>query len=214
MKAIVVDLELTQNKDSTPKIIQIGAVLVDLRSNRILGVFNKICNPGELPNQFITNLTGITAEQVSSGTPLNEALDLFWRWVEQGKCKNLLIDWGGGDIACLKKSSEQLSVALPEKRVKHIDLKLYASLIRLSKTQKIRGGLKNTLNLFGHDFYPDESYQHDALYDALNTAFLLFHFLTMFQIQNLIAKTYNNNLNVLNLDLAKKTFEEIKNEKN
>ena len=76
MKTVVVDLELNQPSN---KIIQIGAVCIDTKSHKLISIFNQICNPeGELPSQYITNLTKITPEMVKNAEPLSDVLVQFW----------------------------------------------------------------------------------------------------------------------------------------
>jgi len=170
MKLIITDLELNQPSN---KIIQIGSVCVDTRSHKVLSIFNKLCNPGELPDQYITDLTKITPEQVSAAQPLAEVLTEHWNWFTNQGVNKRLGDWGTGDYAMLTKQSAERGVQIPE-RIKFIDIKLLAGILRESKGSKLKGGLLNTLKLFELQFYPSEAYCHNALYDAYNTARILF----------------------------------------
>lgn len=77
MNFVVLDLELTQNPGTTPKIIQIGAAKMNSRTGRVESTFSEICNPGEVPDAFITELTGISAEAVSGAKPIKEVLEAF-----------------------------------------------------------------------------------------------------------------------------------------
>ena len=171
MKAIIVDLELTQNPGQRPAIIQIGAVLVNTRAHQVLGIFNKITNPGQAPNAFITELTGITSKQVEEALPLREALQMFWKWIEDCQCSFTLYDWGAGDVAALREASRDLGVEVP--RLHILDLKEVSKMFRQAKDAKAKGGLSNTIELFGMKFH---GRPHDALDDAFNTAMLLFRF--------------------------------------
>lgn len=168
MKAIVVDLELTQN--GVPKIIEIGAVLVETKSHRVVDIFSKIANPGELPCSRITELTGITPVMVEQAPPLAQVLVEFWKFVEDSNCGKLLISWGQGDVEYLLKQSQELNVKAPY--VRSLDLKTMASFFRESANSKLKGGLKNTLELFGIEFHGT---QHLAVADSYNTAQLLFY---------------------------------------
>ena len=101
MKIVSVDLELCQPSNS---IIQIGSVHYDLKRKQKIDVFNEIANPGELPSEEITNLTGITKEAVAAARPLNEVLTSFWDWVKGRQVTNKsLITWGAGDVWLLRE---------------------------------------------------------------------------------------------------------------
>ena len=168
MKAIVVDLELTQN--GVPKIIEIGAVLVETKSHRVLDVFSKLANPGELPCERITNLTGITVPMIEQAPSLEQVLTEFWKFVEDSNCGKLLITWGQGDVEYLVSESDRCNVKVPY--VRSLDLKTMSAFFRESINTKLKGGLKNTLDLFG---IPFEGEQHRAFADSYNTAQLLFY---------------------------------------
>lgn len=175
MKIIVLDLEMNQPSN---KIIEIGAVLVDVKLKKILSEFSELCNPGELPSLEyklggginITELTGITPEMVSSADEASVVHDRFWRWVDACQCGGMLAGWGG-DVWELAGQSKAMGVSLSSKIRSH-DLKAFASFFRLAKGGKQRGGLANTLTMFD---LPFEGVAHRALIDAKNTAILLLH---------------------------------------
>ncbi|RYZ87952.1 MAG: hypothetical protein EOP04_10450, partial [Proteobacteria bacterium] len=108
---IAVDLELTQNEGSTQKIIEIGAIAFDHSSGKIKSVFSKTCDPGELPNDKITELTGITAEMIRDSAPLAEILQEFCKWVESMHAGRELITWGDGDVRALNEAARTLGLA-------------------------------------------------------------------------------------------------------
>lgn len=201
MKAIVLDLEMTNPSN---KIIQIGAVLVNTKSHQILDTFDMIANPGELPSEFITQLTGITSEMVANAQSLQTVLNLFWKWVEDCKCGKTLYAWGEGDIRYLEDQSRYQRVEVP--RLTTLNLKEMAALFRQAKDTKAEGGLKNTLQLFGMEFCGT---QHNALDDAFNTALLLFRFEEMINFACGVEKTHGNP-RVRNLDETIKQFRERK----
>ena len=199
MKAVVVDLELTQ---PNCKIIQIGAVLVNLKAQKVIDVFDIVCNPDELPNEFIEQLTGITKQDVSDGVPLNEALQSFWAWLEEAKCGNRLYEWGSGDSRCLIQQSNELNVEMT-KRPKIFDVKEMSGMFRQCFNAKSRGGLGNTINLLGMDFIGTP---HNALADALNTARVLFRFQQMIQTIANIEKQYGTPQTILNEKESNEVF--------
>lgn len=205
MKAIVVDLELTQNPGEKPTIIQIGACLINSKSHQIQGIFDEITNGGSEPNEFITQLTRITVEQVQAARPLRDVLIDFWKWVEEAGVGGSLFDWGGGDVRALREASRELNVEVP--RLHALDLKEMSKLFRQAKNAKAKGGLANTLSLFGMEFYKSEL-QHNALYDAVNTSFLLFRFEEIISFGIGVEKTHGNP-KVRNLNEARVEFEKL-----
>jgi DNA polymerase III epsilon subunit-like protein len=162
MNFVVLDLELTQNPGSTPKIIQIGAAKMNSRNGCVQSVFSEICNPGELPDAFITELTGITAEAVRDAKPLIEVVEAFWAWFSSQQVGGLIYQWGRGDTDQLLRASLALGVA-PHPKLQSFDLKQFAGPFRQAKNKSTRGGLKNTMSVFGLEFH---GRQHDALNDA------------------------------------------------
>jgi inhibitor of KinA sporulation pathway (predicted exonuclease) len=187
MKVAVVDLEFTQNPDSTPQIIQIGAVCGDIHGHTLISAFDMICNPGELPNAYITDLTGITPEQVQQGVPLVDALGDFWRWVENNQCTKLVIEWGGGDVESLEESSRNLNVRMP--RIFNLNLKLVAQVMRAHKGVKQKGGLGNTLELYDLPFI---GRPHNALHDAFNTFLLACKFESMWKFASDVEESHGS----------------------
>lgn len=162
MNFVVLDLELTQNPGTTPKIIQIGAAKMNSRTGRVESTFSEICNPGEVPDAFITELTGISAEAVSGAKPIKEVLEAFWAWFANQQVGGLIYQWGRGDTYDLVNASKAAEVA-PHPKTRSFDLKQFASPFRQAKKQSVVGGLKNTMSLFGLEFH---GRQHDALNDA------------------------------------------------
>jgi inhibitor of KinA sporulation pathway (predicted exonuclease) len=207
MKAIIVDLELTQNPGYKPAIIQIGAVLVNTKAHQILDTFNMISNPGQIPNDFIVNLTGITVDQVEKAKPLKDVLYWFWKWIEDSSCGGTLYDWGSGDVWALREASRDHAVEIP--RLHTLDLKEMSKLFRQAKDAKSKGGLSNTLELFDMKFH---GRPHDALDDAFNTALLLFRFEEMINFACSVERTHGSP-RIRNLTDAIKQFENLKDKK-
>ena len=218
MKQIVVDLELTQVNYRTPQIIQIGAVLINTKTFKVLDTFNMLARPEDNMDRVeglgdintpsgpstVTKLTGITADMVENATPLADVLELWWSWVGEAGAGYRLLDWGGGDMAQLKEQSDVRGITI-EKRINGLDLKQMFGPLRQMKEAKARGGLGNTLELFGLKFI---GRQHDALDDALNTAYLYLHFLSMVEKTFFMQKQLGNT-NFVEKEF-KRAYEEIK----
>lgn len=180
MKHIVVDLEMNpisrayseERKKCKNEIIEIGAVILD--DNYIeVGNFMTYVKPqlNDCIESKIVRLTNITYEKVENAPYFAEAFKMFIDF-----CKNV-----GSDIEiCQWSDSDRYQI------VKEIELKEYS----MSETEKEYMGkwvdfqhefgeqlglggqvsLKNALNYAGLDF---KGAEHDALFDARNTAELL-----------------------------------------
>lgn len=211
MKAIVVDLELTQVLDREACIIQIGAVLVNTKTQKILDKFDMIVRPdapedrveglGNIKGRIntnanherketITDLTGITAEMVENGTPTREALIQFLNWVDQCACGYRVGEWGGRDTAILQRDFAKYNLK-PNKRIKSLDIKRMVEPIRefVDPKAKLKGGLKNTMDLLGLKF---DGQQHNAYCDAKATAKLWLYILSVVEKSFYIIRQMNN----------------------
>ena len=172
MKIVVLDLELTQNQNSQPKIIQIGAATMNIAGKaEPIDTFSETSNPGELPDAFITELTGITAEAVLAAMPLADVLTAFWQWFERQKVGSVIYQWGEGDLRQLLEASRALGVTTPA-RVGSFNIKQFVSIFRAARGQKKRGGLKPSMDIFGVPFL---GRQHDALADAVAAGHIMRH---------------------------------------
>lgn len=167
MLAIIVDLELT--KSALPRIIQIGAVTVDLQRFKIVDYYSKTANPGEKVCQFIEELTGITQERLDQSEKLEDVLKDFFQWAKKGGQPKALYSWGEGDLIYIRSSALALGISPP--RFVGANVKEFFKIVKLSKQEKIKGGLKTSLEQFELKFYGRE---HDALVDSFNTARLMF----------------------------------------
>ena len=72
---VVVDIETTGFSPISNKIIEIAALKVN--EGKIVDRFQKLVNPEERINYYITNLTGITNEMVRDADTINEVINEF-----------------------------------------------------------------------------------------------------------------------------------------
>jgi inhibitor of KinA sporulation pathway (predicted exonuclease) len=180
MRIAVVDLEnntpqnewqksLTERVEWAP-IIEIGAVMLDIRSGKIISSFETFVNPNEAIFPEITALTGISDVETTgpnSGS-LDVALDNFYQWMADNNCK-LMAAWGR-DCDEIEKQAIKSGII---NKFKKLDIKSMFDVLKGGLSgKKMKGGLKGTLETFGLTF---EGKQHRAKVDALNTAKLLFH---------------------------------------
>lgn len=182
MKCIVVDLELNQPSN---KIIQIGAVLLNARSGKIIDYFSVFVNPEELLSDFIVKLTGITQQQVDSGMSIHEGLSVFWDFVRLNT-PTLVAAWGS-DVRFLRRESANIGLSSLPKKIRELDIKAMFQVIKCGfPSRKVRGGLADTLHMFGFEF---DGRPHNALDDARNTSKLLNYAVNLQYSMQLIQKT-------------------------
>lgn len=153
------------------KIIEIGAVIGDLKTGEILSLFEILVNPSEDLDQRIKILTDINQSDVESSPNLKDAYRLFASWTRshQSLVKSP-ITWGGDDAAELRKQilhegglSEQEGFCLGHHS---LDAKTLAVARAQIKGDEVRGGLARSLRRLGLAF---QGQKHRALTDAYNT---------------------------------------------
>lgn len=176
MNYIVFDLEFNQEEPSLPRaeriapncpfeIIQIGALKLDSAWNTMASL-NRFVKPAiyTVVSSFITELTGITTEQLSKEESFEAVYQDLLRFIGEGEA--VFVSWGKSDIKELYRNViyfKQAQELLPNK---YIDLQPYASL-----------HLKQPVNKLLRLSYMVESLSipqafpfHDALGDAYYTA--------------------------------------------
>ncbi len=167
MKLIAVDLELTQPNQ---KIIQIGAVVFDPASGKLIETFNEYVNPGEEISPYITDLTGITNDHVKN------AYDIKFNAVALSSLKARLeinkigVVWGAGLSNDIRKIYDESGLENPfSNRI--IDVKaIYQMLANASGGDMKRDiGLKRACDFVGIGFNNNLGMEHNALGDAFNT---------------------------------------------
>jgi len=169
------DLELNQPSN---KIIQIGACVGDIETGEIVDRFSIFVNPheelgycdgGENSSKTITDLTGITQDQVDNGVELREA---YLQLVEFAKKYETFINpitWGGGDSEAIRQQlyadpyNQNLSWIFGRR---WIDAKTLFVSWRFANNEPIKGGLARSMLKLGLKF---EGRKHDAEDDAVNT---------------------------------------------
>jgi len=173
---IIFDLEFNQDVSSLQnfdrkrspypfEIIQIGAIKFDLEFNTV-GTFNRYVKPTFYTeiNPFVTELTGITTEQLLTEEPFPEIYKAYTTFINESD--SIFCTWGMSDITELFRNVEdhQLSHRFLPKRV--INLQPYASMyFNLSQKNLLR--LQHAVELL---HIPITYAFHNALYDAFYTA--------------------------------------------
>lgn len=181
---IFTSLDLEMNQPSG-KIIQIGAVVGNIRTGEILDRFSMHVNCNEILNPEIIKLTGITQKQVNSGVDLLEAFrQLRELHLKHGSFINP-ITWGGGDAQEIKLQLEYEFVkeaigSWPFGR-RWIDVKTFFVGYRIANEEEIQGGLARAMTKVGLKF---EGRKHDAQDDAENTFRMYIRMLSLFKIED------------------------------
>jgi len=168
-----ISLDLENNK-YTGSIIQIGAVVGNLKSGEILEEYSAYIKVNELVDEYITNLTGIKQNDVDSGIFLEESYAELKVLHKKYDCFRNCLTWGGGDSAELRKQLNlDDEVFLFGRR--WIDVKTIYISIMFAKDKKTQAGLaKALLNL--SMFFKGK--KHNARDDARNTFYIYHKMLT------------------------------------
>lgn len=158
-------LDLEMNKPSG-RIIQVGCVVGNLASGAILEEYSAYINTGEVIDPFITNLTGISQENVDNGISLYTAYDQLKELHKKYECFRNAICWGGGDSLELKK---QLHITDDEVFLfgrRWIDAKTLFISYRWANEESHQAGLAKALLKLDLQF---QGKKHNACDDARNT---------------------------------------------
>lgn len=181
MRYIIVDLEMNkldkqykeEKRICKQEIIEIGAVMLDDEYQEI-SRFQTYVKPqyAEMIRENITKLTGISTKMVSKAPVFSEAIRLFMEWCYsfEGECQ--VQAWSESDYKQIEAEMELKKYQINEKEQKLLDTwsdfqVVYIGSLGLEHIIS----LEKALDYAGIDF---KGQQHDALWDALNTA-ELFH---------------------------------------
>lgn len=173
MVHIFVDYEMNEiNKEYRDQravckreIIEIGAVKLDEHGEEISS-FTQYVKPqyGQITDYY-ANLTGITNEKVAESPHFLEAMKLFYDWV--GKEEYTIYSWSDSDSIQISREAalkEEHDPRLARMLENWVDYQVeFGRLLGIEK----KVGLKDAVHAIGEQF---EGRQHDALWDARNTA--------------------------------------------
>jgi len=174
MKELLVAIDLEMNRPSA-RIIQIGAVLGNVGTGKVLARFDVKVNPLETLDPRIIELTGIRQIEVDTACTLARAYKRLADWLAPHAAERALnpLTWGGGDSDTLR---EQLG--LQDERWlfgrRWIDVKTLYVAWRMAQGKDIQGGLAKAMTQLGLAF-SGRKHNRDArcreyLPDVLRTA--------------------------------------------
>ena len=145
------------------EVIEFGAVKLgeDLRE---VDSFRRLVKPafGEIPPRY-ARLTGITNDMVADAADFETVLNDFAAWCDDAET---IYAWSGSDLDQLRGEVKMKGVAFPMDRLagKWADFqKIFTRVVGLKRELS----LEQAVNIANINF---EGHQHDALWDARNTA--------------------------------------------
>lgn len=169
---LIVDLEATCcDRKSIPRqemeIIEIGAVIVEVKELKIISEFQTFIKPIRHPilTDFCQELTTITQEQINSAPSYLQAIALFEEWLST--YSNFVFgSWGDYDRKQFEQDCQFHQVAYPIAS-EHINLK---KLFSTTQELKSKYGMKQALQLAKIEL---EGVHHRGIDDAINIAKLM-----------------------------------------
>jgi inhibitor of KinA sporulation pathway (predicted exonuclease) len=179
-KYFALDLELNNAEDNStpnPPIIQVG-IAIGSYVDYVEGTIYKqkwYIDPGEPIFPFITNLTGITDDDIKNysishagvAAELSDLIQAEQPFVNP-------ITWGGADTVELKNEFKQRDISFPYFGHRWIDVKTWYTLHFLAKGKNPSGSLRSAMGYYKLQFIGTP---HRADDDAYNTLRVFFHIL-------------------------------------
>jgi inhibitor of KinA sporulation pathway (predicted exonuclease) len=168
------DLELNQPSGN---IIQVGAIVGNTDTQKILAELNiyvQLPTKYEKVTEYITNLTGITQDQVDKGISPKETYFKLKEFSKKWECFRNPVVWGGGDSNALYKQANPGESNFMGFR--WIDVKTIYQSIRIANSMPRQGGLAKSMIKMGLKF---DGKKHNAVDDAKNTLLFYFHMLNL-----------------------------------
>lgn len=175
-KVISLDLELNQ---PSRRIIQLGYVIGNINNGRIFSERSLIINPHEKlgvieDGRTITELTGITQDQVDNGMSLIEAYEIMCDDIRKYNPTRTPVQWGMGDSECIMRElGLNWDTFIFRKRT--FDVKALYQIYRLFNNQSVAAGLESAMKSLD---LPTNYRYHNALEDAKAT------FVTLIELGN------------------------------
>lgn len=173
----VMSLDCEFNQPSR-KIIEVGAAIYNPRNAALIERFHSYVNPGEPIDPYITDLTGITNENVSGAPTIQEVYRELGKFHKKHRCFINPLVWGSGvrnDSLALWEESGFTEDNFMGFRV--LDVKTIYQSMRIFDGKEIKSGLSNSMKRVGLEF---EGTPHRALPDAMNTFMLWYHLMRIF----------------------------------
>lgn len=167
---LALDLELNQPSN---RIIQVGITLGSrMQSQEEWLVRQWLLDPEEPISEFITDLTGITNEDIATkAVPWEQMAHELGAIVAEKKPFMNPVTWGGGDSVELLASLKARGIDFPYFGRRWVDVKTVHTFLALTKGKNPTGGLRPSMARYKLQFIGE---QHRADIDAFNTLRLFF----------------------------------------
>lgn len=168
-RELLVSLDLEMNQPSRD-IIQIGAVIGNIKTGEIVSRFDSKVNPRDHLDPRIVSLTGITQKEVDSAPALIQAYMSMCDWLRPFDEQRVLnpLTWSGGDTDALH--DQVLPCGICEEDWvfgrRWLDVKTVFVAWRMAQGHELQGGLARAMTKLGLTF---TGRKHNALCDAENT---------------------------------------------
>lgn len=178
----VTSLDLEMNKPSG-KIIQIGAAAYKARTGELIETFMTHVNPGEPISAYITELTGITDEDVKDAPTLLQAYRMLQAFHQKHKSFMNPIVWGSGrsnDSLWLYDEVKPQLAPGEDNFFGHrvVDAKAVFQSLAIVKNVGVRAGVEKSCKKLHIGWDNTYGPPHRALADAVNTFRIWFHLIS------------------------------------
>jgi inhibitor of KinA sporulation pathway (predicted exonuclease) len=190
----IISIDLEQNQPSG-KIIQLGYVIANVKSKEIKTAKSIIVNPNEtlgmcIEGMSITDLTGLTQQDVDSGKTLDEAYEQMCSDISRYHVSKHPFQWGQDHFDL----RNQLEFTWEEYifRKRGHDIKSFYQLYQMTTANgKVISGLKSSMNALGMSWNTRYGNPHNALADAYNTLLTYWNIADRLKKYDLIERQLN-----------------------
>lgn len=173
---LALDLELnTDQQGNTTKIIQVGIAIGNINNIDNIKTFKWYIDPKEPITPYITELTGISQDDINSKSVSHQqvASDLANIIQEYQPFVNP-IQWGHDDNTELLQEFKDNNVSFPFFGHRAIDVKTIYLFLQAAKNNSLKGGLRSSMTRYKLHFKGEP---HRADIDAYNTLIFFFYLL-------------------------------------
>ena len=173
---LALDLELNLDATGTPKkIIQVGIAIGNMGNPTDIKTHSWYINPCEPIVPYITELTGITDEDViNKSTPMETVAKELGELIDKHQTFVNPVQWGMGDSKELKEMFAVNNVPFPYFGYREIDVKTIFTFLQFLKGREPKGGLRSCMGRYN---VPFNGIPHRADVDAFNTLKFFFKLL-------------------------------------
>jgi inhibitor of KinA sporulation pathway (predicted exonuclease) len=189
---LALDLEMNQPSNA---IIQVGICIgnrdLSPKDYKYESYYVKV---DEEISEYITNLTGITNDDIRSyGRPLEDIAKTISDLMIAQDCVNNPVTWGSGDAITLLRAFALQHIEFKHFGRRCIDVKTIYTFLQLSDHKNVNGGLSSCMGTYNLNFIGKA---HGAEVDAMNTMRLFFYLL---ERQTLYNSAHNDIVSIQNL---------------